>query len=316
MTSVLRAPLAWLGRRGLLILALSILLGLAVPELASIAKPAVAPAIFLLLTQSLIRLDLHALRGHVGRFGLLTVLVGFSIVLCPLVLWHLSLLAGLPVLLAVGVLLMGAAPPMVSAPAIALMLGLDAELILLPMVVATALVPLTLPALLALLAGLELQLNLVSLSLRLLLFVGAAFIVATLLRLLVPPARIRAEAQVLDGLGVICLTLFALGIMDGAADVLKAQPSYFALATATAFVGYLLLQALGALAFAWLGRRPSLSIGLLVSNRNMGLVAAVLADKLPPDTLVFFAIGQLPIYILPALLAPAYRAMLRSSTPD
>jgi hypothetical protein len=36
----------------------------------------------------------------------------------------------------------------------------------------------------------------------------------------------------------------------------------------------------------------------------------VLADKLAPDTLVFFGIGQLPIYILPWLLAPAYRRLM------
>lgn len=308
--------LFWLGRHGLLILALSILLGLAVPELARAARPFVAPAILLLLTQSLLRLDWQALRGHAGRVGLLTAIVAFAIVLCPALLWHLALLAGLPAPLALGVLLMAAAPPMVSAPALALMLGLDAALILLPMVLATALAPLTLPAMLAVLAGLQLDIDLGWLALRLLLFIAAAFAVAAIVRRLVPADRIKAAATKLDGLGVICLTVFALGIMDGAATVLAEQPSYFALATAAAFAGYLLLQVLGAAVFARLGLRPALSVGLLVGNRNMGLVAAVLADKLAPDTLVFFAIGQLPIYILPALLAPAYRAVLEKFRLD
>ncbi len=37
---------------------------------------------------------------------------------------------------------------------------------------------------------------------------------------------------------------------------------------------------------------------------------AVLADKADFDVVVFFAVGQLPMYILPALLRPIYRRML------
>lgn len=274
------------------------------------ARPLVPLAIFLILTQSLVRLDWQALGGHAGRLWLVALLVGCLVVLCPILLWHLSILVELPVALAVAVMLMGAAPTIVSAPAIALMLGLEAELILVPMVAATAVVPFTLPVLLTWLAGVQVDIDLGALVLRLLLFVGAAFAAAALLRRVVRLEWIKAEGRLLDGIGVLCLATFALGIMDGAAAVLTERPGYFALATVAGFAGNLLLQGLGAGAFAWLGLRPAVSIGLLMGNRNMGLVAAVLADKLAPDTLVFFGIGQLPIYILPWLLAPMYRRLL------
>lgn len=307
---MISGALSWLGRHALPLLALSIFLGFLAPGLAALVRPLVPLAIFLILTQSLVRLDWQALGGHAGRVWLVAVLVAVLIVLCPILLWHLSVLAGLPVALAVAVMLMGAAPTIVSAPAIALMLGLEAELILVPMVAATALVPFTLPVLLTWLAGVQVDIDLGNLVLRLLLFVGAAFAAAAVLRRIARPERIKARAQQLDGVGVLCLAVFALGIMDGAAAVLAERPGYFALAAAAGFSGNLLLQGLGAGTFAWLGLRPALSVGLLMGNRNMGLVAAVLADKLAPDTLVFFGIGQLPIYILPWLLAPVYRRLL------
>ena len=42
----------------------------------------------------------------------------------------------------------------------------------------------------------------------------------------------------------------------------------------------------------------------------MGLLLAVLPADSPPDVLLFFALAQLPIYILPAMLGPAYRRWL------
>jgi BASS family bile acid:Na+ symporter len=42
----------------------------------------------------------------------------------------------------------------------------------------------------------------------------------------------------------------------------------------------------------------------------MGLLLAVLPAATHPDILLYFAIGQLPMYLLPALLTPLYRRLL------
>jgi BASS family bile acid:Na+ symporter len=42
----------------------------------------------------------------------------------------------------------------------------------------------------------------------------------------------------------------------------------------------------------------------------MGLLLAVLPADSAPDALLFFALAQLPIYMLPAVLGPAYRRWL------
>ena len=58
-----------------------------------------------------------------------------------------------------------------------------------------------------------------------------------------------------------------------------------------------------------LGPRRALTVGLVSGNRNLALILAALAGSTNFDLLLFFAVGQIPIYILPALLAPLYRRL-------
>ena len=77
-----------------------------------------------------------------------------------------------------------------------------------------------------------------------------------------------------------------------------------------AFLANPLLQALGTLAFAWLGRRRALTVGLMTGNCNMGLLLAALPPGADFDVVLFFALAQVPMYMLPRLLLPVYRSAL------
>ena len=72
-----------------------------------------------------------------------------------------------------------------------------------------------------------------------------------------------------------------------------------------------LLQLAGGLLFAPLGCRLALTAGLLLGNRNMGLLLVALPAGSDPDIGLFLAVGQIPIYTLPALTLPIYRKLLR-----
>jgi len=74
-----------------------------------------------------------------------------------------------------------------------------------------------------------------------------------------------------------------------------------------------LLQLLGALLFWPLGLRRALTIGLTTGNRNMGLLLAVLPAGVDPDITLFFALAQVPMYVLPALSRPLVRRLLAAS---
>ena len=71
--SVLGAPaaaLGWLGRQGTRAIAALVFVGIAVPPIDALLKPFVSEAIFVLLCISFLCVDPGALRGYVGRPGL------------------------------------------------------------------------------------------------------------------------------------------------------------------------------------------------------------------------------------------------------
>jgi BASS family bile acid:Na+ symporter len=47
--------------------------------------------------------------------------------------------------------------------------------------------------------------------------------------------------------------------------------------------------------------------GFVCANRNVGVILAVLPAGADPDILLYFAVWQLPMYTMPAVLTPLYR---------
>ena len=72
------------------------------------------------------------------------------------------------------------------------------------------------------------------------------------------------------------------------------------------------MQLAGALAFVWIGPWRALTAGYASGNRNMGILLGALPASLAPDIVLYIAMLQLPIYVMPALLAPLYRRLLGS----
>jgi hypothetical protein len=83
---------------------------------------------------------------------------------------------------------------------------------------------------------------------------------------------------------------------------------------ALAFATVLAVLALTALAFAGAGAARGFALGLMASQRNMGLMLAVTAGHLPDLVWLYVALCQLPIYLLPQLLKPLARRLARDGT--
>jgi hypothetical protein len=82
---------------------------------------------------------------------------------------------------------------------------------------------------------------------------------------------------------------------------------------------FLVLLGATLLIFCKAGYRRAMSLGLMVSQRNMGLMLAATDGVLPGTTWLYFALSQFPIYLSPQLLAPIVRRGLGSksgSVPD
>ena len=301
--------LAFLGRHGTWFLAGGLFIGLLVPPLARLFGPALSFFIFVLTTTTFLAIDWAALGAHARRPVLLAALLAWSLVAVPVVTALVLRLLPLPLPLAQGLVLWAASPPLTAAPAIALLLGLDGALALLLLVAGTFIMPFTLPPLVLGLIGVKLGIGILALMRNLILFIGGALLLATVLRWLLGNERLRERRLELSGLNVLVLILFAIAIMDGVRDIILARPEQVLLYAGSALVASVLLQALSFIAFAWLPRLSALTAGLVGGNHNMAVVWANLGSAGSPELMLFFAAVQVPIYVLPAALRPIYRRL-------
>ena len=307
---ILHRAFDYLGQHATLFMAGGVLLGLLAPALATFFRPMLIPGLLIPLVIALVRLDWEALAEYARRPALVALISAALLLACPVLMWLALKAFSLPPALVQGLTLMAAASPIVSCAAISMILGLDAALAVVVIVVTTALIPFSLPTVALWLLGLAIDIDLPTFMLRLVLIVGGAFAAALTVRRLVPRQTLEANARMFDGASVASLVMFALAIMDGVTAVALARPGYVILVTFCAFCANVLLQCLGTLASLRLGMRSALTVGLMTGNCNMGLVMVALADKADFDVIVFFAMAQIPMYMLPALLRPIYRRLL------
>lgn len=306
-------PLAFVGRHATLFLAGAVPAGFLVPPLATLAGPLLTPTLLLTLTVSLVRLDWSAVPAWRRRPWLVAALVAFILGVSPLLIWAVTtpaVAAGLSPALQEALILMSASSPIAANIAIALFVGLDAALAAVTLVFATALVPFTLPPLALALLGLDLAISLPEFMARLAVLVGAPFLAAWVVRRMISPATLADRRDEIDGLAVVSLVLFALAIMNGVTAFALERPGYALAAIALAFVFNVLLQAAAWLAFRRCGTVSALTAALLSGNCNMGLVLVALSGHASMEVTAFFALAQLPMYMLPALQKPFYRRVL------
>lgn len=131
------AFLRWLGGKGTRAVAVVILLGIAVPPLGAVLQPFVGVVVFFLLAVSFLRVDPAALLRHFRRPGLFVSATIWSAIAVPFLFGGIGTATGVregvPDLF-LGIVLQATSAPMMAAPAIALLMGLDATLVLLALV--------------------------------------------------------------------------------------------------------------------------------------------------------------------------------------
>lgn len=290
-------------------LAGSVFAGLALPELATTLRPLLPPAVAMLLVLSMLRMDWAAVLDYARRPARMGLALAWVLVGAPVVMAAAVAPLGLSDGLRAALILMAASAPIMSSPALAVLLGLDASLALVVVVAATLTMPFTAPWAADLLAHLPLAIPTWELTARLAGLVAGSVAAALVLRRLIGRVRLVAWGRGIDAASVLFLVLFAIAIMDGVTAELIADPARTLLIILGSFAANLGLQAVGAALFWWTGRRAALTVGLVGGNCNMALLLAVLPAEVHPDVPLYFALGQFPIYILPAVLTPLYRRL-------
>jgi BASS family bile acid:Na+ symporter len=305
------AALAFIGRYGTIAVALSILLGIVFPGLAAMFKPLLGEAVVALLVLSFLRVSPAAL-GALARRPLIVLLAsGWLMLLLPAAFAIAFTVAGLhrtmPDLYFI-LILQSCSPALMSAPAMAALMGLDVALTLACMLGSMAVVPLV--------AGIGTHLFLgraiiepLSLGLKLFVLIAGSAAGAAIIRRLIGGKKIEANYEFLDGLSVVTMFIFAMAAMDGVTNYALAQPAFVAALTAFVFALSIGTIFVTTLVFLAAGRERAFAIGILTGNRNMGVMLAATGFAVPPVAWLYFGLAQFPIYLLPVILKWLARRM-------
>lgn len=312
---VLAKALAWLGRYGTQGFALSIFLGLALPQFSAAARPLLPVSIFCFTTVMFMRADFGVIGRLVRRPARLIVVWLWLVAAPVLMVAGGILLVGRENIdpgLLLGLALLGAAPPIVSSPAVAILYGFEPSLIIAGVIGTTIVSPIVAPLLVELLAGAAVPLDRLVLMGRLVFFIGGGMLTAVILRQLLGGARIHALKPNLDGFGVLMYFVFAIAAMDGVTRAAFETPGRVALFLAVAFAVAAAGFLSAALALRTLPASERFMIGYGTGQRNMGLLVAALGTGVPQTTFLFFALAQFPIYLMPWLLRGVAARIRRS----
>jgi BASS family bile acid:Na+ symporter len=309
--------LAWLGGQGTRAIAALVFIGIAVPPVGELLKPFVTEAIFLLLCISFMRVDLGALRDHLRRPGIVVAATAWTMLGVPLISGASCLATGLDTHspdLFLALMLQAVASPMMAAPALAAVMGLDSTLALITLVTSTALVPFTAPLFAYVFFGAALTLSPLGLGLKLVAILAGSLLVAGAIRWSVGAAAIARRKAAIDGFNI--LFVFVAAVMGNVVGGFWADPVKTIELTLLAFAVFFALVGVTTLIFRRAGRERALALGLMVSQRNMGLMVAATDGVLPGATWLYFALSQFPIYLSPQLLKPLVRKLSVRKPPS
>jgi hypothetical protein len=304
--------LAWLGRQGTRAVAALVFIGVALPPLGELLKPYVTEAVFALLCISFMRVDVGTLRDHLRRPGIVLAATAWTTLGVPLILGATCLATGLDMRspdLFLALMLQAVASPMMASPALAALMGLDSTLVLITLVTSTALIPLTAPLFAYVFLENALTLSPQALGLKLFAILGGSLLVAAAIRLVVGASAIKQYKEPIDGFNILILFVFVAAVMGSVAGGFSADPFKAIKLALLCFAVFLALLGVTALIFRRLGRERALALGLMVSQRNMGLMVAATDGVLPGLTWLYFGLSQFPIYLSPQLLKPIMRKL-------
>src|SRR5574341_1559744 len=265
------AVLSWLGRQGTRAVAALIVIGIVTPPIGALLKPFVTEAVFVLLCIAFLRVDPVAFRSYLGRPTIVLAATAWTSLVIPTLFGASYLAFGLKEQspdLFLALVLQAIASPLMAAPTLAALIGLDATLVLCTMVTSTALLPFTAPLFAYAFIGPALTLSPLALGLKLFTILAGSALVGFTVRRIAGLAAIVRQKERIDGFNILVLFVFIAAIMESVAARFLAAPMITFGLFALAFVVSFAVLCLTALLFATAGRERALTLGFMASQRN------------------------------------------------
>ena len=312
----MRPVLAFLGRHAAIVPVASIVAALVFPQIGALLIDQLRVIIVVLVTLAILRTEPAKVLRQARRPGRLAAAVVGLMIAQPIALLVLAPFLNLPPDLVFGLLLVTAAPPIASAADFAMIMGLDGALALGVTVVGLLLAPLTASVIVGFASPVDL--DVAAMFIAMVVNLGVAIALATLLRRTIGSQRLHRNAQALDGVMAIVMLLFILAVMSDvgrqlvsdwravAGLLLIAVVANFGLQLITVFTA----RALTALPALHISPMTGGTVALLAGNRNFGLMVAALPAATAEPLLALLALYQIPMFATPLLCGPLYRRMM------
>lgn len=296
-------------RLSLRVLAIAVVLGILLPPLASLVRPLLFPSIFFLMLFSLMQIDLKSVSGAViaSPWRVMSI-VTWQMLVLPLIVGLVHVFAPFSGAWSEIMFLTACAGTIFGAPAFAKLINLDAGLTLLGVIVSTLVMPLSLPLLALWILGSAGEFDLATYGLRLLIFVICPTLIAIVYHWFTKRNARPNNNNALQLGSVFFLGLFAVAVMDGVGERLITDTKPLLAMLTLAFGIHVVFFVSTALVFSYVNRRIAWTAGLLSGYRNLGLLLAVAGALLPSDFILFVALWQIPMYIMPILVYRWFRA--------
>lgn len=270
---------------------LGIVVGLALPDFGKLFEPYLLWFLGGLLFLSYLTIDLHELRRSLHEPKLLTCVVILILFVTPVVFYYFTRLVYPS--MALPVLILTAMPAGMSSPAFTKLVSGKVSLALVVVTLTTILVPFTAPYLIQLLVGAEVSFSLFDMMMTLVYLVFAPFILALIIRRLLP-GIINKTKGAYGGLSIVLIVLIIMGPLALNADylldnVLSILPGILFL-----FLVSFLLHVVGW--FSAHKRSFEDKKALVVCNAymNFGMAIAIAAKFFSPEVVIAVLLYELP----------------------
>ncbi len=305
--------LAWLGQRATAALAVGAVLGLILPGPADFFLDLLPLLVFTFTVVCFLKVETADIVQAWRRPLLPLLLSLWCLGISPVVLALVIRLFSVPDYLAQAIVLWAASPPMIAAAVFAMLLRLDGALAMGVTIVCMLIMPMTAPPLALLLTGLSVNIDVLTLTLRVGVFMASAAAVAWAAQRIIGRDRLMKRSNELSGVSVIVLVAYGASLMPVVREEIATEPARVLLFVVVAYVTNLAFQAVSCLLFVRFGRLHCATAGLLAGNRNMSVICANLGVAATPEVMLFFAAIHLPIYTLPWILRRLYLLAGRDS---
>lgn len=303
MTGILAAA----AHHGRWLLVAGLVAGIGLPAVAAWMRPWLPEMVAVLLFLAALRVGPKQALGAWADLTASVTFVAALQVIVPVLFALLFAAIGWQGALAFAIIMAMAAPPISGSPSMTIMLGHDPAASLRQLVVGTALVPLTVIPVFALVPQFGDPAAIFYAAFRLLAVIALATALAFAIRLALLRDPAPRVMQAIDGILAIAMAVIVVGLMAAVGPALAGNPRLFLSTLAAATLLNFGMQAAAAIClFSTRWRRYAVPLGVIAGNRNIALFLAALPAAVTDPLLLFIGCYQVPMYLTPILMRPFY----------